>query len=261
MSPAVKAAMAVLRALRFEAHRADRRIAGPRTLATAGTASTAAAAAVAAAALAGNHVVDRASVEHSHVGQLTVHSRLGANFRGALYDARRVLNAQHRSAVPRLREDRYTVAAVGLTPYGHLTDSHFYASTAPWILQLLAILPPSVPISCLSAVCGHNAHLGVLSERLHTLPPGGAAYADSLLLVTAPFGALEPLGAIALGRNAPRSSRCRCPGALRVLVLAADQAPAARCTSELPCCESSTESCGHPTCWTSFAARGATRSG
>ena len=42
---------------------------------------------------------------------------------------------------------------------------------------------------------------GVPEWRLHTLPPGGAAYADRLLsLVTTPFGALEPLGAAALRR-------------------------------------------------------------
>lgn len=159
----------------------------------------------------------------------------GANFRGALYDARRVLNAQHRSATPRFARGpikRYTVAAVGLTPYGHLTDSHFYASTAPWILQLLAILPPSVPIlvALSSRLRELYAHLGVLSERLHTLPPGGAAYADSLLsLVTTPFGALEPLGAIALRRVATRLAPRPLPlpeERIRVVVLSrADQAP------------------------------------
>ena len=73
----------------------------------------------------------------------------GANFRGALYDERRVLNAQHRSATPRFARGavaRYPIAAVGLTPYGHLADAHFYASTAPWVLQLLHLLPAEVPI-------------------------------------------------------------------------------------------------------------------
>ena len=32
------------------------------------------------------------------------------------------------------------------TPVGHLTDSHFYASTAAWLLQLLAIVPSHVPL-------------------------------------------------------------------------------------------------------------------
>lgn len=64
----------------------------------------------------------------------------GTNFRGALYDARRVLNAQHRGATPKFARGalrRYEIVAIGLTPYGHLSDAHFYASTAPWILQVM----------------------------------------------------------------------------------------------------------------------------
>ena len=131
----------------------------------------------------------------------------GRNFRGALYDGSRILNAQHRSATPRfglgpLR--RYAVAAVGLTPYGHLADAHFYASTAPWVLTLLHLLPAHVPILVASSsrLAALYAQLGVPADRLHTLPPNdGVAYADRLLsLVTTPFGCLEPLGARALRR-------------------------------------------------------------
>ena len=134
----------------------------------------------------------------------------GRNFRGALYDARRILNAQHRSATPMFARgplQRYEVAAVALTPYGHLTDSHFYASTAPWVLQLLEILPRSVPIlvALSSRLRELYDHIGVPLQRLHSLPPGGVAYADQLLsLVTTPFGALEPLGAQALRRLSAR---------------------------------------------------------
>ena len=132
----------------------------------------------------------------------------GTNFRGALYDSRRVLNAQHRSATPRFAHlsgpvRRYDVAAVGLTPYGHLADAHFYASTAPWVLTLLHVLPASVPvlIASSSKLKVLYDRLGVPPQRLHTLPPGGAVYATQLLsLVTEPFGALEPLGASALRR-------------------------------------------------------------
>ena len=130
----------------------------------------------------------------------------GANYAGALYDARRVLNAQHRGATPRFARGqvrRYAIAAVGLTPYGHLADSHFYASTAPWILTLLHLLPADVPILCAlnDKLRALYSHLGVEASRLHPLPPNGAAYADRLLsLVTTPFGALEPLGASALRR-------------------------------------------------------------
>ena len=69
----------------------------------------------------------------------------GANYKGALYDASRVLNAQHASATPSYAAGallEFDVAAIGLTPYGHETDAHFYASTAPWVLQLLEVLPP-----------------------------------------------------------------------------------------------------------------------
>ena len=72
----------------------------------------------------------------------------GANYRGALYDARRVLNAQHRAATPRFARGplrRYDVAAVALTPYGHLADAHLREHAA-WVLQLLEVLPPSVPV-------------------------------------------------------------------------------------------------------------------
>ena len=130
----------------------------------------------------------------------------GANYAGALYDATRILNAQHRGATPRYARGpvrRYEIAAVGLTPYGHLPDAHFYASTAPWVLQLVHLLPPAVPIlvALSSRLRELYAHLGVDAERLHELPPNGAAYADRLLsLVTTPFGALEPLGAAALRR-------------------------------------------------------------
>jgi hypothetical protein len=130
----------------------------------------------------------------------------GANYAGALYDATRILNAQHRVATPRYARGpvrRYEIAAVGLTPYGHLPDAHFYASTAPWVLQLVHLLPPTVPIlvALSSRLRELYAHLGVDAERLHELPPNGAAYADRLLsLVTTPFGALEPLGAAALRR-------------------------------------------------------------
>jgi hypothetical protein len=130
----------------------------------------------------------------------------GSNFRGALYDAKRILNAQHRSATPRFSTGpirRYAIAAVGLTPYGHLADAHFYASTAAWILTLLHLLPPSVPILAARSrrLDSLYAQLGVADGRLHALPPGGAAYADRLLsLVTLPHGALEPLGGSALKR-------------------------------------------------------------
>ena len=149
----------------------------------------------------------------------------GANFRGALYDTRRVLNAQHRSATPRFARGpvrRYSVAAVGLTPYGHLADAHFYASTAPWVLTLLQILPDDVPIlvSLTPRLRELYARLGVEPARLHTLPPNGAAYADSLLsLVTTPFGALEPLGASALRRVRARLVPAPPPPAQRLRVV------------------------------------------
>lgn len=131
----------------------------------------------------------------------------GSNYRGALYDDKRVLNAQHRGATPRFALDgpirRYEVAAVGLTPYGHLADAHFYASTAAWVLTLHELLPLTVPIlvATNSKLSLLYAALGLPAERLHTLPPRGAAYAKQLLsLVTTPFGALEPLGAPSLRR-------------------------------------------------------------
>ena len=134
----------------------------------------------------------------------------GSNHRGALYDATRVLSAQHRGATPRFPRGgagttvrRYSIAAVGLTPYGHLADAHFYASTAAWVLTLLHLLPDSVPVLVASSrrLDWLYGQLGVRASRLHTLPSGGAAYADRLLsLVTTPFGALEPLGATALRR-------------------------------------------------------------
>ena len=112
----------------------------------------------------------------------------GRNHKGALWDATRVLNAQHRRATPafaRAPLRRYPIAAVGLTPYGHLHDSHFYASTAPWILQLLELLPPPVPIvvSLSPRLTALYKRLAVPMERLHVLPAGGAlygAYADWL---------------------------------------------------------------------------------
>ena len=147
----------------------------------------------------------------------------GTNYRGALYDGTRVLNAQHRAATPRFaRGDlrRYDVAAVALTPYGHLADAHFYASTAAWVLQLLELLPQSVPILVARSkkVWGLFEQMGLPMERLHTLPVGGAAYADRLLsLVTTPFGALEPLGAEAMQRVRARLQRLsRPPGPMPV---------------------------------------------
>ena len=147
----------------------------------------------------------------------------GTNYRGALYDGTRVLNAQHRAATPRFaRGDlrRYDVAAVALTPYGHLADAHFYASTAAWVLQLLELLPQSVPILVARSkkVWGLFEQMGLPMERLHTLPVGGAAYADRLLsLVTIPFGALEPLGAEAMQRVRARLQRLsRPPGPMPV---------------------------------------------
>ena len=119
----------------------------------------------------------------------------------------RVLNAQHRSATPRFAHvgtvRRYDVAAVGLTPYGHLADAHFYASTAAWVLTLLHVLPESVPIlvATSSKLSTLYKRLAIPPDRLHTLPPRGAAYANMLLsLVTEPFGALEPLGGSELRR-------------------------------------------------------------
>ena len=105
----------------------------------------------------------------------------GRNHKGALWDATRVLNAQHRRATPafaRAPLHRYPIAAVGLTPYGHLHDSHFYASTAPWILQLLELLPPPVPIvvSLSPRLTALYRRLAVPMERLHVLPAGGALY-------------------------------------------------------------------------------------
>ena len=105
----------------------------------------------------------------------------GRNHKGALWDATRVLNAQHRRATPafaRAPLRRYPIAAVGLTPYGHLHDSHFYASTAPWILQLLELLPPPVPIvvSLSPRLTALYKRLAVPMERLHVLPAGGALY-------------------------------------------------------------------------------------
>ena len=102
----------------------------------------------------------------------------GANFRGALYDSRRVLNAQHRTATPRFARGtlrRYPIAAVGLTPYGHLADSHFYASTAAWVLTLLHLLPESVPVLYASSgrLDSLYGQLGVNMKRLHQIPPGG----------------------------------------------------------------------------------------
>ena len=101
----------------------------------------------------------------------------GRNHKGALWDATRVLNAQHRRATPafaRAPLRRYPVAAVGLTPYGHLHDSHFYASTAPWVLQLLELLPPPVPIvvSLSPRLTALYKRLAVPMERLHMLPAG-----------------------------------------------------------------------------------------
>jgi len=116
----------------------------------------------------------------------------GSNYRGALYDGTRVLNAQHASATPsfaRAAVMRYDTVAVGLTPYGHLTDSHFYASTAAWILQLLAIVPAHVPLLVSSNVRLRSLYdaIGLPSHRLITLPSKGAVYASRLLsLVTTP---------------------------------------------------------------------------
>ena len=98
----------------------------------------------------------------------------GANHKGALYDAHRILNAQHASATPAFALGpvrRYEVAAVGLTPYGHLADSHFYASTAPWVLQLLHLLPSEVPIlvSLSPRLSELYHHLGVDARCASTL--------------------------------------------------------------------------------------------
>ena len=79
----------------------------------------------------------------------------GRNFRGAIYDGTRVLNAQHATATPAFARGpmvRLETVAVALTPYGHLTDAHFYASTAPWVLQLLAVLPAKVRLLLLLRV-------------------------------------------------------------------------------------------------------------
>ena len=159
----------------------------------------------------------------------------GSNFRGALYDSRRILNAQHRSATPRFARgavDHYPIAAVGLTPYGHLADSHFYASTAPWVLQLLHLLPEDVPIlvSLSKRLRELYLRLGVQLDRLKTLPRGGAAYADRMLsLVTTPFGALEPLGAASLALVQTRLRRVPMPPRNQrmavILLSRADQAP------------------------------------
>ena len=91
----------------------------------------------------------------------------GRNFRGAIYDGTRVLNAQHATATPAFARGpmvRLETAAVALTPYGHLTDAHFYASTAPWVLQLLAVLPAEVRLpfllyirSSVHRCCGDGA--------------------------------------------------------------------------------------------------------
>ena len=102
----------------------------------------------------------------------------GANHKGALYDAHRILNAQHASATPAFALGpvrRYKVAAVGLTPYGHLTDSHFYASTAPWVLQLLHLLPSEVPIlvSLSPRLSELYHHLGVDARCASTVEYGG----------------------------------------------------------------------------------------
>ena len=116
----------------------------------------------------------------------------GRNHKGALWDATRVLNAQHRRATPafaRAPLRRYPVAAVGLTPYGHLHDSHFYASTAPWVLQLLELLPPPVPIvvSLSPRLTALYKRLAVPMERLHVLPAGGAPYGAYAVWLHAPY--------------------------------------------------------------------------
>ena len=46
-----------------------------------------------------------------------------------LITAQRIAQERASRAADELR--RYDVAAVGLTPYGHLADAHFYASTYP----------------------------------------------------------------------------------------------------------------------------------
>ena len=158
----------------------------------------------------------------------------GRNHKGALWDATRVLNAQHRRATPafaRAPLRRYPVAAVGLTPYGHLHDSHFYASTAPWILQLLELLPPPIPIvvSLSPRLVALYSRLAVPMERLHVLPAGGAVSAERLLsLVTLPLGALEPLGASALGRVRSRFVPLPPPRAQHVYVVLLSRADMGR---------------------------------
>ena len=130
----------------------------------------------------------------------------GRNYKGALFDEHRILNAQHESATPAFRRGpltEYEVAAVALTPYGHLTDSHFFASTAPWVLTMLHLLPDEIPIlvSLSARLRQLYSRLGVPAERLHALPSKGTVFAKLLLsFVTLPFRALEPLGSTALNR-------------------------------------------------------------
>ncbi len=140
----------------------------------------------------------------------------GRNFRGAIYDGSRVLNAQHATATPafaRGRMVRLETAAVALTPYGHLTDAHFYASTAPWVLQLLAVLPAEV--RCCYFTRGMHRAMGPPAPRcaarrgalllFYTWHPRCAARRGAAAVVVAAWRGSAPPGRSARGRLRPLS--------------------------------------------------------
>lgn len=122
------------------------------------------------------------------------------NHRGSFYNSSHVFNIQHKNSVPEFNNGKtikYNEIAVGFTPYGHLTDSHLYASTLPWILQLLKMLPSHVPILVYLSKKHERIfnELGLPMHRFVTLDKKTTIFSKTMYsFITLPVGTLEPLG-------------------------------------------------------------------
>jgi hypothetical protein len=73
----------------------------------------------------------------------------GKQWKGGIYQADKYIVSAHRGAIPRFNRRkiiRYDKLGVGLLPYGHDGQSHFWVGTAPFVCTLLKVLPQEVKV-------------------------------------------------------------------------------------------------------------------
>jgi hypothetical protein len=132
----------------------------------------------------------------------------GVRFSGGLYQSDKYIIAAHAASKPHFRRGkiiRFDKLGLGLLPYGHDGQSHFWVGTAPYVCTLLKVLPKDIKI-----LVSLNAKttplwklLGVDMSRFVAFDTAATYYAREMYSVTPhPYGVNGKLGAEPAGPQA-----------------------------------------------------------